>query len=445
MERKLIDRTENILIISAMLIFILNYTIAGVLKGSIFSPLKNIIMLLFFFFFAYRFFSVSKDERRQWFSEKFLFVPGFVWLILYFAIRCISFCAGGLQYGVAREIFFEFIFLVALCRWTVGKKLRMDILAGTFCLVNLVVNLANTYCCHVIAEYFSGNPVNETVLEFLKGLGSYSDYGADYNLSILYVNPNSAGIMTAFAIILSFFLLKNRRWLPIFAVYWLYSLYTLYSYEARGAEVSFIVAVISFVLILALKRVTPKRIVGACLIGCFVLTICIYAFIGYNLADGSRELNETETAINNVSSQRYVIWQDCFLSHSDKRFLGTGSPALEKHERNEYLKESYMDTYGTVDGFLPTTLSVHNGYLAAIFITGWAGFLLLMIIMGDKISKAKALEYRNEKGAITAAVVIFALMVCNFEALFVTSRYFTVLMMFVILAWDAEDGEGNKE
>lgn len=444
MERKFIDKAENILIISSMVIFTLNYTIVGILKSSIFSPLKNIVMLLIFVLFVYRFFSVSKAERKQWFTEKFLFLPSVVWLLLFFVARCIVFCIEGFQYGIAREIFFEFVFLVAICRWTVGKNFRVDVLAYVFCLLNLIMNLTNTYCHHVLALYFEGNNVNESVLEFLKGLETYSDYGIGYNPAILYVNPNSAGIMTALAILLSFLLIKNKKMLPVIVLYWMYSLYALYQYGSRGSEVSFIVAIISIVLILGLKWITPKRIVAACLLCCCVLTVFIYAFIGYNLTDGSRELNETEAKINTVSTQRYVIWQDCFISHSDKWMFGTGSPTLEKDQRNEYLKDTYADVYGTEEGFVPTTFSVHNGYLATIFITGWAGFILFIIIMLDKIFKAKVLKPRNKNGAIMAALIIFALMVSNFEALLVTSRYFTVLLVFIILAWDIDQGEGCK-
>lgn len=444
MERKLIDKAENILIISLMLIFTLNYTIAGILKSSIFSPLKNIVMLLIFVLFVYRFFSVSKDERKSWFTEKFLFLPSVVWLLLFFVVRCISFCIEGFQYGIAREIFFEFVFLITICRWTVGKNVRIDILAYVFCILNLIMNLANTYCYHILVLYFEGNSVNDNVIAFLKGLGTYSDYGISYNPAILYVNPNSAGIMTALAILLSFLLVKNKKRIPVFVLYWIYSLYTLYQYGSRGAEVSFIVAIISTVLILGLKWVTPKRIIAACLLCCCVLSAFMYAFIGYNLADGSRELNETESKINTVSTQRYVIWQDCFISHSDKWLFGTGSPALEKEQRNEYLKENYTETYGTDEGFVPTTFSVHNGYLATIFITGWAGFILFIMIMLDKISKARILMQRNKNGAIVASIAIFTLMVSNFEALLITSRYFTVLLLFIILAWDTDQEEGCK-
>ena len=124
--------------------------------------------------------------------------------------------------------------------------------------------------------------------------------------------------------------------------------------------------------------------------------------------------------------------------------FGTGSPTLEKDQRNEYLKEKYTEAYGTEEDFVPTTLSVHNGYLATIFITGWAGFILFIIIMLDKISKTKVLKPRNKNGAIMAAIVIFAFMVSNFEALLVTSRYFTVLLMFIALAWDMDQKEGCK-
>ena len=124
--------------------------------------------------------------------------------------------------------------------------------------------------------------------------------------------------------------------------------------------------------------------------------------------------------------------------------LGTGSPTLEKDERNEYLKSQYISNYGTEEGYLPTTFSVHNGYLATIFITGWIGFGLFMIIMLDKIRKARALSARSTHNMVLASTVIFAFMVSNFEALLVTSRYYTILMVFIILAWGS-DGADESE
>ena len=61
--------SENIIIISAMLIFTLNYTVIGIVRGSIFSPLKNLIMLALFVLFIYRFITVSKQQRKRWFTD----------------------------------------------------------------------------------------------------------------------------------------------------------------------------------------------------------------------------------------------------------------------------------------------------------------------------------------------------------------------------------------
>ena len=107
---KAIDVVENVIVILSVVIFTLNYNIVGVLKSSVFSPLKNIIMIAIFLLFIYRFFTVSKEERKEWFTDKFFFVPSFVWLLMFFAVRLIAFISSGFDYGVAREVFFEFVF-----------------------------------------------------------------------------------------------------------------------------------------------------------------------------------------------------------------------------------------------------------------------------------------------------------------------------------------------
>ena len=47
-----LDWVQNILIISAVVIFTLNYTIVGVVKGGWFSPLKNLVMIGIFMLFV---------------------------------------------------------------------------------------------------------------------------------------------------------------------------------------------------------------------------------------------------------------------------------------------------------------------------------------------------------------------------------------------------------
>ncbi len=435
-----LDWVQNILIISAVVIFTLHYTIVGVLKGGWFSPLKNLVMIGIFLLFIYRFFTVSKEERKQWFTQKFLRVPSFVWLLAYFIVRCVCFAVNGFQYGIAREIFFEFVFLVAICPWTVGPRVRFEIIAWVFCGINLVMNLTNTYCCHVLKVFFAeggSEPVNGGILGFLTHLKAYVPYGVEYNLTPLYSNPNSQGIMAGMAILLSFLLVRKSKTIVLFVPYWLYTFYALYAGGSRGAMVGLIFAVLSIGILKAVSRIPPKILITVCLLTCTVAAVAIYAFIDYNLKDGDGNFTETEIHINNVSTGRYLIWQTCYRAHQDTKFLGAGDATIEKQTRNELLRTDFIGNYGTEEGFIPTTFSVHNGYLATIFISGWIGFILFLVILLDKIWQCRSISYR---GGIAAGIIIFALMVNNFEALLITSRYYTVLLLFLLLA-----GERKRE
>lgn len=440
-----LDIAENIIIISSVIIFMLNYTIVGVVEPGIFSPLKNIVMLAFFALFIYRFFSVSKNQRRTFFTKKVFILPCFVWIVLFFAARLVTFAAEGFQYGIAREIFFEFVFLTAICEWTVGKNVKIDLLAAIFIIVNLLINIVNTYCIHIIKLSFEGIDKSTAVMEILTSLKTYSSYGAEYNLAVLYTNPNSAGIMTGLAILLSFMFIKNKKLIPLLSIYWLYSIYVMLEYESRGAILSFAAACVSIFAMLLLKKLSPKTIISLCLILSAGFAIVIYGIIGYNLNDNNKELTKIEEQINVLSTGRYEIWQYCYISHKDKRAFGTGSAALEKEQRNEYLKSEFENTYGSDSGFIPTTFSVHNGYLATVFITGWIGFIIFIVIMMNKVINAKIFYKRNKLSIIMASIVIFTFMVSNFEALLITSRYYTILLTFIILAWDVSGEKGRQE
>lgn len=443
-----LDWIQNILILSAVVIFTLNYTIVGVLKGGWFSPLKNLVMIGIFLLFAYRFFTVSKEERRLWFTQKFLYVPSFVWLLAYFVVRCICFAVNGFQYGIAREIFFEFVFLVAICPWTVGKWVHFDLIAWVFCGINLVMNLANTYCCHVPKAFFTAGgsePVNGGIIGFLTHLKAYAPYGTEYNLALLYSNPNSMGIMTGMAILLSFLLVKKNKGLIFFAIYWIYSFYALCASGSRGAMVGLITALLSIGALRIFHKVSPKILIAACLLVCSLVAAGMYGFIGYNLKDGDITFTQPELQINTVSTGRYLIWQTCYRAHRDTKLVGVGDATIEKKIRNEQLREDFVHNYGSEEGFIPTTFSVHNGYLATIFITGWIGFILFLIILLDKICKSKSVAKGSMQGFFIAGIIIFTLMISNFEALLITSRYYTILLMVLFLSWEGKQKETEAD
>ena len=439
-----LDWIQNILIISAVVIFTLNYTIVGVVKGGWFSPLKNLVMIGIFLLFVYRFFTVSKEERKLWFTQKFLHVPSFIWLLAYFIVRCICFAVNGFQYGIAREIFFEFVFLVAICPWTVGPRVRFDIIAWIFCGINLVMNLANTYCCHVLKVFYEetgGSPVDGGLLGFLTHLKTYASYGVGDKVSPLYSNPNSAGIMTGMALLFSFLLIRRKKKLPLFVLYWMYSLYVLYIDASRGAMIGFIAAILCVGLLKLIPKLQPRVLITASLLLCIGIAIGIYGFIGYNLSDGDRNFTDLENKLDDMSSTRYQIWQTCYRAHQDTRLLGTGNATLEKKSRNEQIRADLIEDYATDREFVPTTLSVHNGYLATIFIAGWIGFVLFSIILFDKISKGHINENSKRESQILSAIVVFSLMVSNFEALMITSRYYTILVLLLILSWQQASPE----
>lgn len=438
-----LDWVQNILIISAVVIFTLNYTIVGVVKGGWFSPLKNLVMIGIFMLFVYRFFTVSKAERKQWFTQKFLRVPSFVWLLAYFIVRCICFAVNGFQYGIAREIFFEFVFLVAICPWTVSPRVRFDFIAWVFCGINLVMNLVNMYACHVLKIFFENGgsePVEGGFIGFLTHLKIYSPNGCDYNLTPMYSNPNSAGIMTGLAILLSFLFVRLKPRFVVLAIYWAYSLYALYASGSRGAMLSFFISVICLAILQISSKDVLKILLAVCLLICTIAAIGIYGFIGYNNSQ-MQNTSSIEERINLMSAGRYTIWKNCYFAHNDKWLLGEGSATLEKKTRNDQLREEYVSNYGTEEGFQATTFSVHNGYLATIFITGWLCFILFIVILLDKVTKSRALHFRHQQGKVLAAIIVYVLMISNFEALLITSRYYTVLIMFLILAWD----QSNKE
>ena len=247
--------------------------------------------------------------------------------------------------------------------------------------------------------------------------------------------------MTGMALLFSFLLIRRKKKLPLFVLYWMYSLYVLYIDASRGAMIGFIAAILCVGLLKLIPKLQPRVLITASLLLCIGITIGIYGFIGYNLSDGDRNFTDLENKLDDMSSTRYQIWQTCYRAHQDTRLLGTGNATLEKKSRNEQIRADLIEDYATDREFVPTTLSVHNGYLATIFIAGWIGFVLFSIILFDKISKGHINENSKRESQILSAIVVFSLMVSNFEALMITSRYYTILVLLLILSWQQASHE----
>lgn len=328
-----------------------------------------------------------------------------------FLVRMITFIKGGCSYDTAREIFFEFVFLVCMCPWTVTGKVNLKLNIIIFILINLAMNLMHSIL----------------------------------NVEIVYSNPNTGGIMTALAVLLSLIFIKKdnwRRWVCL-SIYWVYSVYEMIGFEARSAEVSIVVSVTAILFMTLCRKLNPKVIVCACFVLSLILTAGIYGYINYNLKDMDKNFTETEAQINLISSGRYKIWQDAVVSHENTMLWGVGSPKEEKQIRNDYLRKNFISSGGNSEEYVPTTFSLHNGYLSTIFVNGWVGYILMTLILIHKIYLSESFKgydryiWRN-RPIILAAVVIYCLMICHFEAMLLSCRYFTWLIIVIILSADAE-------
>lgn len=212
----------------------------------------------------------------------------------------------------------------------------------------------------------------------------------------------------------------------------------MYILNARSSYLAILIAFASMVVLIVCKKLKPYILVTMCFILCTCITLCVYGFINYNLQDNNASLSDIENQINIETTGRYQVWQDATIAHSDKLFFGTGSYELELKERNDYLKENFIDAGGSEKDFVPTILHLHNGYLSVMMYSGLFAFMLFVFIIIDKIFEAKALKFANSKSIILAALLIYFLIINIVEPYFTGRRHIEFLFMMIILSWDKD-------
>ena len=167
-----------------------------------------------------------------------------------------------------------------------------------------------------------------------------------------------------------------------------------------------------------------------------VLTLVpIYGLIGHYESKASLSYEPLEDKLNLVSSTRYAIWKECFITQQDDLLFGKGSLKLEQQARKDLMKE-YQS--GSVDYryFTTVELGPHNGYISMISGAGWLGLMLFIAILIQRIRRSKNLE----KGSWYLMLVFIFAINC-FESLFILNRFFACFYMFLILEsdWEKED------
>lgn len=426
MNSNLFNRLVEYTILAFAFLFLIANTILGKFLFTVVERGEIGLGIILICAAIYYFLKLKPDEKINWIKENSI-------VICYLVVRVLLIVSLKFDYSTIRSLFFETIFLLAITKKILKNKHSSIKKIMYFTVIfNLIMNLFNVLCYVSLT-----NDLNIVPYKFIVTKTFYSNLHY-VKESILYVNPNSMGIMTGFALIvlaILFFKTKSMLNKVVFSVVIIFDLYCIYLSRCRTVELAL---VIIFVLYLISRLMNQKNSLKK--MTSFILTIAMLGSVAVmiysgNSGDNLLDLNKFESRFNDISAGRYLIWKSGTMAHSDNYVLGVGSVNREVELREKYIYKNYKDDYGAVYA----KLGPHNGYIGMIWCTGVVGALLFFLALLQKIKRAKSLENGNWYLA-----VIFIFIVNLFETMFIISRFFLVLYLFLILAMD-DDSETSAE
>ena len=340
-------------------LFICTNTVINLWIDERIETIQNIIAIMVLMIVASYLLSAPRERLCPWIKSNIL-------VIAYFIVRLISLWQCGFDYSVIRTICFEMFFLIGICGFTVDSRSGNRFYVKFFVWFEVIA----TALCVVIFLLMPhlGSGIQDAIIKF-----SYYDKA---NTAAIFSNVNTAGIMAGFSIVLAVVLYRkdilSKKTVIVFGIY---NVCALVYFGSRAADVGVAAVGLFFII----KKLAPKinikkfTIVALCIM---VLTLVpIYGLIGHYESKASLSYEPLEDKLNLVSSTRYAIWKECFITQQDDLLFGKGSLKLEQQARKDLMKE-YQS--GSVDYryFTTVELGPHNGYISMISGAGWLGLLL---------------------------------------------------------------------
>lgn len=425
------DFIINALLVLYTLLFIMFNTLPAKPVIKWVERLEIIVGGLLFAAAAVKFFAEKED--RHLLKRRPLIL-----ICVYVAIRFISWKSAGFDYSTIRTVYFEIIYLVAINEMIVSKRLLKRRILPLLILINLSLNIMECLCFAFIKISPDGY-VSQL-------LTKYTFFDLMDSRSFMYINPNTMGIMTAFAMISMFIILPKdllRVHKILAGIYFGFSLVILINSHCRSAELAVFIAVLSYIIVKYIKILNAKKLTLCLLVLSVFATGAIYGYMHAHSQSGvavgwMHSFDENEYKLNLKSSGRYNIWKTGMLASEGKKLFGSGSLTGEMADRNAYAKEFWSEKYSDQLEFEPTVLGPHSGYFGMLFTTGFAGFFIYISLLFYMISKSKLMDKDNWYLAM-----IFIIIVNHLECFFIVSRFFICLMMLLILS--ARDDEDESE
>ena len=402
--------------------FILYNTVINLWIGGKLETIQNALAILILGIVACNILANPRENLKPWFKNNAI-------VMLYFVARVISLWQSGFDYSVIRTIFFEVFFLIGICTLSL-KGGNNNFYIKLFMWIELIVSSLS------LLLYYASNYIGGTLLEVLTKHTYYENSGN----ALLYSNPNTAGIMAGFSIILALILYGKKNYNKYFVLFFgAFNIGALVLFGCRSSEVGILAVVAALTLSKVASNLKKIKVIIIVLLLAIATLVPIHGLISYYSNQDEFSYSSVEAKIDSLSTGRYLIWKECVITQKDNLIFGAGSLKMEQQARTKLVEDLEEADYWRY--IHASDLGPHNGYIGMISGTGWIGFALFIAILLQRIKRAKHLEKGN-----WYLMLIFIFVINCFESLFILNRFFTCFYMFLILEVDLDsEGENVKE
>lgn len=406
-------------------LFICTNTVFNKWIGERAETLENLIAIVILLAVALNLFEKPKDRLIPWLKSNVL-------VIIYLIARAISLQQSGFDYSVIRTVFFETFYLIGICSFTISNRPKNNFYIKFFVYFELAITSAS-----LLLYYFMR--IAAPGMEYILMKMTYLEKSGN---AMLFSNPNTAGIMVGFSIVLAIIYYNRDCFSKKFMlIYGAYNVIALILFGCRSADVGILVVVTVVLFMRVVSKIDKKRIAASMLVILIFTLVPIYVIIEYHESKEHLSYTAIEEKIDGLSSGRYTIWKECAIVQKDNLLFGAGNLTLEQKDRTSLINNLERRWEYSYRYFNAIELGPHNGYIGMISASGWVGFALFMAILLQRIKRAKHLE----KGS-WYLMLIFIFVINCFESLFILNRFFTCFYMFLILEMDLdEERTGNPK
>ena len=431
--KRIIRLLEKISLAALTFTMVLNYTLAGLLFRNLMLVSEALFGGFLVLASVIEFFWLDSVGKKAW-------LKGQIVILLYFAVRAVCFVHVR-SFSSARSLFLEGIYLLALTRLTVDRKTVTKVILPGYMILSLACNTTLL----IVMDYFRQVREGRLHYEGYRFLVEDTYYPIHGELGVVYSNPNTMGIMTAFAILIALvyaYRARSRILKTVLMVFAVFSLVCLRFADCRSAEAGLAVCLLIGVILMLVKKLKGRPAVICVFLCCVIAVSALAAYMGTHADTGVTDPSRytaIERRIEGLGTHRYTLWKSGLLAGDGTRLLGAGSMKLATEQREEYREKAFVEAGGKASYYHREELDPHSGYFGMLFATGLPCAILFFLHILLKLIRTRTLEEKE-----WAIPLIFAFVANLFETMSVITRYYICILTILLIAMGFDrDGRGE--